>query len=130
VSGQQIIKAKITNSPLISLSWNDSTFLFIGSDDGQIIKFDLMSSKIEIIEKTDQPITALACIEGTLMFSGNSKGKLNSRNVVDLSNQFSYGGHRNWIRTIKVARDGKFFVSAGDDEYLKWWKLDNWMYQE
>ncbi|MCO5607413.1 hypothetical protein L7F22_061609 [Adiantum nelumboides] len=45
---------------------------------------------------------------------------------VDLKYSGAQSCHENAIRTITFSRDGKLFVSAGDDKHVKLWDTETW----
>ncbi len=123
LSGNEIAKAKVSDSPLTCIHWIDSTFAVAGSDSGEIIKFNTKIGKTESVTKTGRTVTALAVTGGgKVLFSANSKGQIYSWN--DRSDQFIFvGNDHGWVRDIRISQDDKTLVSANDNGSIKRWRI-------
>lgn len=97
--------------------------LFIGSDDGHVIKFDLKNNKLDPKQKVSKMCTVAMMPDGRLL-TASREIKLWNFSLGELIHKFT--GHKNEVRSLHIIEaDKSYLLSSARDRFINIWSLSD-----
>lgn len=121
-SGSVLSKINIQSKAVKSIYRLDQ-YLYIGSDDGHVVKLDLKTNKLETKKKFGK-MCALAVLPDGRMLTASREIKLWNFQSGELIHKFT--GHKNEIRSLHIIEADKcYLLSSARDRFINIWSLSD-----
>lgn len=121
-SGQ--VQSKInTQSKAVKSIYRSGQHLYVGTDDGQVARFDLKNNKLDIKNKTGK-MTSVAVLPDGRVLTASREIKLWNFPSGELIHKFT--GHKNEVRSLHVIDADKcYLLSSARDRFINIWSLSD-----
>lgn len=97
--------------------------LFVGSDDGHVVKFDLKTNRLEGNKKISK-MSALAVLPDQRLLTASREIKLWDFQSGQLVHKFT--GHKNEVRSLHIIEADKcYLLSSARDRFINIWSLSD-----
>lgn len=112
-----------THSKAVKSIYRLDQYLYIGSDDGHVVKLDLKTNKLEDKKKFGK-MCALAVLPDGRMLTASREIKLWNYPSGELVHKFI--GHKNEIRSLHIIEADKcYLLSSARDRFINIWSLSD-----
>lgn len=118
------VQSKIqTRSKAVKCIYRLGQYLYIGSDDGHVVKYNLKNNEPQEKKKTSKMFTVAALPDGRVL-TASREIKLWNFSSGELIHKFT--GHKNEIRSLHVIEADKcYLLSSARDRFINIWSLSD-----
>lgn len=123
VASGSVLSKINTCSKSVQCMYRLGQYLFVGSDDGHVVKFDLKTNIIEYKKKISK-MCALAVLPDQRVLTASREIKLWNFQSGELVHKFT--GHKNEVRFLHIIEADKcYLLSSARDRFINIWSLSD-----